>query len=228
MMLGQRREMVSLASHALPPHHPAVPPSPMKAVLASVSAAAVSLTAFGLAFAADAPLPPEIENERILNINKELPHATLMPYANLKQALVARRAESPFARSLNGDSSFHWVPRPEGRPVDFYKPGYDVSGWKTIPVPSCWQMQGYGTPEYTNFTFPFKNDQPHVMGEPPHDWTAYEERNPVGSYRRDFEVDNTVDAARITARLDQGLLTLTQPKPEAAKPRRIEIAGGLN
>jgi beta-galactosidase len=26
------------------------------------------------------------------------------------------------------------------------------------------------------------------MGEPPKDWTAFKERNPVGSYRRDFEV----------------------------------------
>ena len=48
-----------------------------------------------------------------------------------------------------------------------------------------------------------------------------------GDYRRVFEVDNTIDAARIGARLDQGLLTLSLPKAEAAKPRRIEI-GGLN
>lgn len=44
-------------------------------------------------------------------------------------------------------------------------------------------------------------------------------------YRRVFEVDSTVDAARITADLQQGLLTLNLPKAEAAKPRRIEISG---
>lgn len=44
-------------------------------------------------------------------------------------------------------------------------------------------------------------------------------------YRRAFELDNTIDAGRISARLDQGLLTLSLPKAEAAKPRRIEISG---
>ncbi len=138
--------------------------------------------------AQNAPLPPELETVEILNVNKELPHNTLMPYADVTQALAVKRLESPFARSLNGDWSFHYVPRPEQRPVDFYRPDYDVSGWKTIPVPSCWQMQGYGVPEYTNITYPFKNDPPHVTSEPPKDYTAYEDRDPVGSYRRDFEV----------------------------------------
>ena len=44
-------------------------------------------------------------------------------------------------------------------------------------------------------------------------------------YRRVFEVDSTIDAARIGANLEQGLLTLSLPKAEAAKPRRIEISG---
>lgn len=47
---------------------------------------------------------------------------------------------------LNGDWKFHWVKQPSERPVDFYKPGYDVSAWKEIPVPSNWEMLGYGTP----------------------------------------------------------------------------------
>ncbi len=44
-------------------------------------------------------------------------------------------------------------------------------------------------------------------------------------FRRVFEVDSTIDAARIGANLEQGLLTLSLPKAEAAKPRRIEISG---
>ncbi len=55
---------------------------------------------------------------------------------------------------------------------------------------------------------------------------VYRESQPA-DYRRVFEVDNTIDAGRISASLDQGLLTLSLPKAEAAKPRRIEI-GGLN
>ena len=51
---------------------------------------------------------------------------------------------------------------------------------------------------------------------------VYRESRPV-EFRRVFEVDSSIDAGRISAGLDQGLLTLTLPKAEAAKPRRIEI-----
>ena len=52
----------------------------------------------------------------------------------------------------------------------------------------------------------------------------YRESRP-SDFRRTFELDQSVDAGRITAALDQGLLTLNLPKAEAAKPRRIEISG---
>ena len=66
----------------------------------------------------------------------------------------------------------------------------------------------------------------HAAGAGDGHEVLYRESN-AADYRRTFEVDSTIDAARITARLDQGLLTLSLPKAEAAKPRRIEI-GGLN
>lgn len=135
-----------------------------------------------------APIPPEIENEQALGVNKIPYHSTLVPYGSAAEALRADRTRSAYARSLNGDWKFHWAKRPEERPMEFYRPDYDVSAWKTIPVPSSVEAQGYGTPIYTNITYPFKSDWPRVMGEPPKDWTAYDERNPVSSYRRTFEV----------------------------------------
>ena len=95
-----------------------------------------------------APVPPEIENPEMLGINKEPYHATLMPYANLQEALLAKRHASSLCQSLNGAWKFNWVPTPEQRPVDFYKTDYDVSAWKEIPVPSNWEVHGYGTPFY--------------------------------------------------------------------------------
>jgi len=132
--------------------------------------------------------PTEIENPECLGINKEPYHATLMPYANLQEALTANRHASSYCRSLNGQWKFNWVPSPEKRPVDFYKPDYDVSGWKELPVPSNWEIHGYGTPFYRNNGYTIKKDFPHIMSEPEEKYTAYKERNPVGSYRRDFEV----------------------------------------
>ena len=43
-------------------------------------------------------------------------------------------------------------------------------------------------------------------------------------YRRAFELDPSIDATKITAKLDQGVLTLHLPKAEAVKPRKITVS----
>jgi beta-galactosidase len=135
-----------------------------------------------------AAVPPEIQNPELLGINKEPPHASLMPYEDLAEALAAKRHASSYCRSLNGLWKFNWVSWPQMRPVDFYKSEFNVSSWKDIMVPSNWQILGYGTPYYRNSGYIIRKDFPYVMSMPPKNFTAYEERNPVGSYRRDFEV----------------------------------------
>ena len=149
-----------------------------------------------------APVPPEIDNPEIIGINKEAAHATLMPYTTLVEALAANRHASPWCRSLNGMWKFNWVSWPQMRPVDFYKKSFNVSAWKEIPVPSNWQLLGYGTPYYRNLGYIIKKDYPHVMSTPPKTYTAYEERNPVGSYRRDFEVPSDWKGRRIFITFD--------------------------
>ena len=42
-------------------------------------------------------------------------------------------------------------------------------------------------------------------------------------YRRVFELDPAIDTAKIAAKIDQGVLTLTLPKSEKVKPRRITV-----
>ncbi len=149
-----------------------------------------------------AAVPKEIEDPECIGINKEPAHATLMPYANLTEALKADRHESSFCRTLNGKWKFNFVPWPQQRPADFYLPSYNVDRWNDIQVPSNWQVEGYGTPYYSNYTYIFKKDFPHVMSAPPVSWTAYKERNPVGSYRRDFEVPGEWDGRRIFVTFD--------------------------
>lgn len=131
-------------------------------------------------------LAVEWEDQRITDINTEPPRATSFPWADRASALAG--GSSPLVQSLNGQWQFASSRRPEERPADFHRPDFDVSNWTTIAVPGNWQTQGFGIPIYTNFTYPFHRDPPRVMGEPPKDWTAYENRNEVGSYRREFEI----------------------------------------
>jgi len=46
----------------------------------------------------------------------------------------------------------------------------------------------------------------------------------MADYRRAFELDPVINAAQISARMDQGVLTLTLPKLEKAKPRKIVVS----
>lgn len=129
---------------------------------------------------------PDWENPAIVQINREPVRATFSPYAHPGPAL----AMGPSTRqlSLNGVWKFHWASAPDGRPVSFHEPDFDVSAWDDITVPGNWQTQGFGVPVYSNITYPFRPEPPRVTLEPPEHYTQFRLRNPVGSYRRDFRV----------------------------------------
>ncbi|VGO16346.1 Beta-galactosidase [Pontiella desulfatans] len=116
----------------------------------------------------------------VLQVNREAPRATMMAYPDAASALEYDRTASPWFQSLNGEWKFNWVKKPADRPEDFFKPSYDVSSWDAIPVPANWEMEGHGLRWYTNVPYPFKKDPPNA----PTQW------NPVGSYRREFEVSS--------------------------------------
>ncbi|MCF0167838.1 MAG: DUF4981 domain-containing protein, partial [Bacteroidales bacterium] len=133
------------------------------------------------------------ENPHIIGINKLDGHATFIPYANLKEMQGDAAYKEPWQYSkssrmlyLNGKWKFNWVKQPEDRPVDFYKTSYDVSQWDEITVPSNWEMLGYGTPIYSNLTYPYLNNPPFI--QPARGFTAEKEPNPVGAYRRTFTI----------------------------------------
>ncbi len=129
----------------------------------------------------------DLEDPCVAGRNKAAAHCTLMPYADAAQAALCDRAASPFRRLLNGAWKFHWVPKPADRPVDFFRPGYDVSGWADMPVPSNWETEGYGIPIYSNVAYPFPPDPPRVPAD----------NNPVGSYRTTFDLPDAWAGRRI-------------------------------
>lgn len=60
-------------------------------------------------------------------------------------------------------------------------------------------------------------------GENEGSYRLYERR--YGRFERSFVLPQHADASRVDARYDNGVLTVTFPKVEEAKPRRIEIRG---
>ena len=131
------------------------------------------------------------ENPHIIGINKEPGNAYFIPYSDLKTMTsdpnyryIWRGSASDRRMLLNGKWKFHWAKQPQDRPASFYKPSFNVSAWDDIDVPSSWEMKGYGTPIYTNVTYPFLNNPPYI--QPQRGYTLNNEPNAVGSYRREF------------------------------------------
>lgn len=140
----------------------------------------LSILMVGFAYAGQSQEINDWENPQVIGINKEPYHANL--------TLPSQKYNCGECESLDGSWKFRWYARPEQRIVEFYQPDFDVSAWDNIIVPGEWQMQGYGIPIYSNWTMPFKKDQPFVMSEPPKDYYTYENRNPVGQYVTTFNV----------------------------------------
>ncbi len=148
---------------------------------------------------------PDWENPQMINQNKEAAHATFIPFRTVNEALTQKRNQSVYYKSLNGVWKFNWVRKPADRPVDFYKTDFDVSSWDNIPVPSNWELQGYGIPIYVNHQYEFADYKhpisdeikfidkiyPANPGKVPHDY------NPVGSYRRTFTVPENWDGRQV-------------------------------
>ncbi len=102
---------------------------------------------------------------------------SLTSYAPSEGALPPRAAfasDAPVV-SLNGAWRFRWSPSFHEAADGFEDPAFDDSAWAFLPVPSHWQLHGYGAPWYTNSPYPFPVDPPHVPDE-----------NPTGEYRLTF------------------------------------------
>ena len=119
------------------------------------------------------------ENHHVLQINREPARAAFTPFH-------AQKGDCSIC--LDGTWKFRWTPVPDERIVEFYQTDFNDKDWVGFPVPANWEVNGYGTPIYVSAGYPFKIDPPRVMGEPKVGYTTYKERNPVGQYRRSFQL----------------------------------------
>ena len=131
--------------------------------------------------------PKDWENPALTGRNRLAPRAFFTPYPDETSARTFDRTASPWFKLLNGNWKFHWTPTPAEAPATFTQ----TTAWAEIPVPSCWQMHGYGRPHYTNVQFPFPVDPPYVPTD-----------NPTGTYVRDFFIGDDWQGRQIRLRFE--------------------------
>ena len=130
------------------------------------------------------------ENPKIYEQNKERSHSIMMPYDTLEDALAKK--ESAYKLSLNGTWKFYWQMGVENVPADFWKDEFDHSSWADMPVPSVWQLNGYGKPIY------LCNSYPDILSSKEKEIPKIDHsRNEIGIYHRTFEIPAGWDGREI-------------------------------
>ncbi|WP_282036495.1 glycoside hydrolase family 2 TIM barrel-domain containing protein [Saccharicrinis aurantiacus] len=121
------------------------------------------------------------KDKQVYTVGTE-PHAcNHFSYPDKASALKGNYEASPYYKSLMGDWKFNWAETPDDKPKGFEALNYDDEHWKTIPVPSCWERQGYGVPSHRTIGSLVKEGKIKVPDVPNYN-------NHVGSYRTTFEL----------------------------------------
>lgn len=137
---------------------------------------------------------PYWQDVNVTGVNTERPRTDFMVYELLNNATTQRYENSRCYQSLNGTWKFLYVDAYKQLPEGVTQPTYNTASWANITVPGNWEMQGFGTPIYTNQPYDFMPSRP----QPP----LLPEKNPVGVYSRTFSVPSTWAGKDIYLALD--------------------------
>lgn len=134
----------------------------------------------------------EWQNEaEVTGINRLPSRATFMPFDSLDEAKKGEGKLSKRYFELGGMWKFRLFDSYRDKLLSFADVDFDCSEWDEIPVPSCWQMEGYDYPIYANVQYPWERIQ---EPEPPEAPTAY---NPVGCYIKKFTLPKNFKKDRV-------------------------------
>ncbi|MBS5521000.1 MAG: DUF4981 domain-containing protein [Clostridiales bacterium] len=135
------------------------------------------------------------ENPHVTQKNRCAMHFPAGAYENVAQALACDRNASRYVQSLNGVWRFCLCESPEDFQAGCIGENFDDTGWDEIPVPSNWELLGYGKPVYTNIAYPFKSQEGRERFEVEMIPGQYElnapfvpSKNLTGCYRRTFDI----------------------------------------
>lgn len=141
-----------------------------------------------------------LDDPRVFRVNVLPAHSDHRFYETKEE--FAEKKDTLY-QSLNGTWHFYWSKNAACRPVNFYKEDFDLSGFGTIPVPCHMEIAGYDRIHYINTMYPWEGrkyrrpafSMEHV-GEQPGQFSQAE-YNPVGSYLREFDLDEGLTGKRV-------------------------------
>ncbi len=124
----------------------------------------------------------EWQDPEINAVNRAPMHTNYFAYESVEAAQLGCKEQSSNFMSLNGIWRFNWVENADARPANFWTTEFNDKGWKNIPVPGMWELNGYGDPIYVNVGYAWREQ---YRNNPPLVPTA---NNHVGSYRREITI----------------------------------------
>ena len=130
-----------------------------------------------------------LENPEIYEVNRIPAHSDHEYYETVEECLNCE--EMTLRQSLNGTWRFAYASNPSMRVKEFYQMDYDCSGFEYIQVPGHIQTQGYDRNQYINTMYPWDGEE---YLRPP---MISKRNNPVGSYVRQFTLENELRGKRV-------------------------------
>lgn len=130
-------------------------------------------------------VPKHYENLHLLHENTMPPRAYYIPASRRMGALAEHREESDRFQLLNGLWKFRYYDSIYDVTEEFYREGFEAEKYDEIPVPGCWQNEGYDRHQYTNVRYPFPMDPPYVPVD-----------NPCGTYLCHFTYHKEAEAPK--------------------------------
>ena len=141
-----------------------------------------------------------LDNPEIFRVNQldaHSDHSYYVDYADMKEK------DNPLSQSLNGQWAFAFSKNAASRPCDFYKEGFDDSGFDKIMVPGHIELAGYDKIRYINTMYPWEGKEYHrgaySLESRGAEAGMFSEANynPVGSYLKHFDLKPTMMGKRI-------------------------------
>ena len=132
------------------------------------------------------------QNPSVFRVNKLPARAFYYAVSDEQDAFTKTPWEQQNYQLLNGIWKFKWVDSPNRRPEGFEKVEYDDTKWDDFAVPANWEVNGYGSPFYHSH-YCLKPNTEQI--ELPLNY------NPVGSYRKTFEINSSWNDRQIILHL---------------------------